>query len=157
MSGSVTGFGTIFALVAAYCVLFNRKWLLPLTGLAVVLQAPSVIAVDASWGRVGVGAFTLCALLMVIHGGLAFAPRRRTLIAEFVNARELRPWSVFFLVALVSSVLGPLVFTGLLVYPPLDKLGVDEIIAEPMHEHGMGIAMMDRLRRAAAKSIPAQA
>jgi L-threonylcarbamoyladenylate synthase len=34
----------------------------------------------------------------------------------------------------------------------LDKLGVDEIIAEPMHEHGMGIAMMDRLRRAAAKT-----
>ncbi len=33
----------------------------------------------------------------------------------------------------------------------LDKLGVDEIIAEPMFEHGMGIAMMDRLRRAAAK------
>ena len=34
----------------------------------------------------------------------------------------------------------------------LDTLGVDEIIAEPMHEHGMGIAMMDRLRRAAAKT-----
>ena len=33
----------------------------------------------------------------------------------------------------------------------LDKLGVDEIIAEPMHEHGMGIAMMDKLRRAAVK------
>lgn len=32
----------------------------------------------------------------------------------------------------------------------LDKLGVDEIIAEPMHEHGMGLAMMDRLRRASA-------
>lgn len=30
----------------------------------------------------------------------------------------------------------------------LDKLGVDEIIAEPMFEHGMGIAMMDKLRRA---------
>jgi L-threonylcarbamoyladenylate synthase len=36
----------------------------------------------------------------------------------------------------------------------LDKLGVDEIIAEPLHEHGMGIAMMDRLRRAAAKTAP---
>ena len=34
----------------------------------------------------------------------------------------------------------------------LDQLGVDEIIAEPMFEHGMGIAMMDRLRRAAMKS-----
>jgi len=33
----------------------------------------------------------------------------------------------------------------------LDKLGVDEIIAEPMYEHGMGIAMMDKLRRAAVK------
>ncbi len=33
----------------------------------------------------------------------------------------------------------------------LDKLGVDEIIAEPMFEHGMGIAMMDKLRRAAVK------
>lgn len=33
----------------------------------------------------------------------------------------------------------------------LDKLGVDEIIAEPMHEHGMGIAMMDKLRRASTK------
>lgn len=30
----------------------------------------------------------------------------------------------------------------------LDDLGVDEIIAEPMFEHGMGIAMMDKLRRA---------
>jgi L-threonylcarbamoyladenylate synthase len=38
----------------------------------------------------------------------------------------------------------------------LDKLGVDEIIAEPMFEHGMGVAMMDRLRRAsAAKPAPA--
>lgn len=33
----------------------------------------------------------------------------------------------------------------------LDSLGVDEIIAEPMFEHGMGIAMMDKLRRAAVK------
>lgn len=33
----------------------------------------------------------------------------------------------------------------------LDKLGVDEIVAEPMHEHGMGVAMMDKLRRAAVK------
>lgn len=34
----------------------------------------------------------------------------------------------------------------------LDELGVDEIIAEPMLEHGVGLAMMDRLRRAAVKS-----
>jgi L-threonylcarbamoyladenylate synthase len=34
----------------------------------------------------------------------------------------------------------------------LDSLGVDEIIAEPMFEHGMGIAMMDKLRRAAVKA-----
>ncbi len=33
----------------------------------------------------------------------------------------------------------------------LDKLGVDEIIAEPMFEHGMGAAMMDKLRRASVK------
>jgi L-threonylcarbamoyladenylate synthase len=33
----------------------------------------------------------------------------------------------------------------------LDNCGADEIIAEPLHEHGLGIAMMDRLRRAAAK------
>ena len=33
----------------------------------------------------------------------------------------------------------------------LDNLGVDEIIAEPIPERGLGIAMMDRLRRAAAK------
>ncbi len=33
----------------------------------------------------------------------------------------------------------------------LDNLGVDEIIAEPLAEHGVGVAMMDRLRRAAAK------
>jgi L-threonylcarbamoyladenylate synthase len=34
----------------------------------------------------------------------------------------------------------------------LDKLGVDEIIAEPIPERGLGIAIMDRLRRAAAKT-----
>lgn len=39
----------------------------------------------------------------------------------------------------------------------LDRLGVDEIIAEPMHEHGMGIAMMDKLRRAAVKPKVEQA
>jgi L-threonylcarbamoyladenylate synthase len=33
----------------------------------------------------------------------------------------------------------------------LDKLGVDEIIAEPMSEQGIGAAIMDRLRRASAK------
>ena len=32
----------------------------------------------------------------------------------------------------------------------LDALGVDEIIAEPIPERGLGIAMMDRLRRASA-------
>ena len=35
----------------------------------------------------------------------------------------------------------------------LDKLGVDEIIAEPLHEHGMGIAMMDKLLQDAAKRM----
>ncbi|MEN3944263.1 L-threonylcarbamoyladenylate synthase [Prosthecobacter sp. SYSU 5D2] len=34
----------------------------------------------------------------------------------------------------------------------LDKLGVDEIIAEPMLEHGMGVAMMDKLRRASTRT-----
>ena len=33
----------------------------------------------------------------------------------------------------------------------LDKAGVDEIIAEPLPERELGLAMMDRLRRAAAK------
>ena len=33
----------------------------------------------------------------------------------------------------------------------LDQCGADEIIAEPIHEFGLGLAMMDRLRRAAAK------
>lgn len=33
----------------------------------------------------------------------------------------------------------------------LDKLGVDEIISEPMPEHGVGAAIMDRLRRASVK------
>jgi L-threonylcarbamoyladenylate synthase len=36
----------------------------------------------------------------------------------------------------------------------LDELGVDEIIAEPLHEHGMGIAMMDKLRRASVRHAP---
>lgn len=34
----------------------------------------------------------------------------------------------------------------------LDESGVDEIIAEPVSETGLGVAIMDRLRRAAAKS-----
>jgi L-threonylcarbamoyladenylate synthase len=33
----------------------------------------------------------------------------------------------------------------------LDRLGVDEIIAEPVTEVGLGVAMMDRLRRASAQ------
>lgn len=33
----------------------------------------------------------------------------------------------------------------------LDKLGVDEIIAEPVPERSVGVAIMDRLRRAASK------
>ena len=33
----------------------------------------------------------------------------------------------------------------------LDQCGADEIIAEPIHEFGVGIAMMDRLRRASAR------
>jgi L-threonylcarbamoyladenylate synthase len=34
----------------------------------------------------------------------------------------------------------------------LDEAGVDVIIAEPVSETGLGVAIMDRLRRAAAKS-----
>jgi L-threonylcarbamoyladenylate synthase len=37
----------------------------------------------------------------------------------------------------------------------LDKLGVDEIIAEPVAEQGIGAAIMDRLRRASGKREPA--
>lgn len=33
----------------------------------------------------------------------------------------------------------------------LDELGVDEIIAEPVSETGLGVAIMDRLRRASAR------
>ncbi len=33
----------------------------------------------------------------------------------------------------------------------LDELGVDEIIAEPINDRGLGLAIMDRLRRAAGK------
>ena len=33
----------------------------------------------------------------------------------------------------------------------LDESGLDEIIAEPVSETGLGVAIMDRLRRAAAK------
>ena len=33
----------------------------------------------------------------------------------------------------------------------LDESGVDEIIAEPVSETGLGVAIMDRLRRASAK------
>ena len=32
------------------------------------------------------------------------------------------------------------------------EAGVDEIIAEPVSEVGLGVAIMDRLRRAAAKA-----
>lgn len=35
----------------------------------------------------------------------------------------------------------------------LDEAGVDEIIAEPIPEHGLGVAMMERLRRAAARQV----
>jgi L-threonylcarbamoyladenylate synthase len=33
----------------------------------------------------------------------------------------------------------------------LDEAGLDEIIAEPVSETGLGVAIMDRLRRASAK------
>lgn len=33
----------------------------------------------------------------------------------------------------------------------LDEAGVDEIIAEPVAEHGLGVAIMDRLRKAAGR------
>ena len=36
----------------------------------------------------------------------------------------------------------------------LDQSGVDEIIAEPVPERGIGVAIMDRLRRASAKTSP---
>ena len=37
----------------------------------------------------------------------------------------------------------------------LDALGLDIIVADPVPESGLGVAVMDRLRRAAAKSTPA--
>jgi L-threonylcarbamoyladenylate synthase len=36
----------------------------------------------------------------------------------------------------------------------LDEAGLDAIIAEPVSETGLGVAIMDRLRRAAAKACP---
>jgi L-threonylcarbamoyladenylate synthase len=33
----------------------------------------------------------------------------------------------------------------------MDEMGLDEIIAEPVTETGLGVAIMDRLRRASAR------
>lgn len=33
----------------------------------------------------------------------------------------------------------------------MDEMGFDEIIAEPVSETGLGVAIMDRLRRASAR------
>jgi L-threonylcarbamoyladenylate synthase len=34
----------------------------------------------------------------------------------------------------------------------LDEAGLDEIIAQPVSETGLGVAIMDRLRRAATRA-----
>jgi L-threonylcarbamoyladenylate synthase len=36
----------------------------------------------------------------------------------------------------------------------LDEAGVDRIVAQPVTEAGLGLAVMDRLRRAAAATMP---
>jgi len=114
----------VFILIAGYCVFFRRQWLLPLAAVTAVLQAPSVLEVSLSGVVVGVGAFTFGALILSVQAIHRLARRRDARVFLPEANGGLIPWGAFSLLVLCSAALGPLLFAGLSVYPPLDKLGV---------------------------------
>jgi L-threonylcarbamoyladenylate synthase len=67
----------------------------------------------------------------------------------------LAPWKQTFVLSPGSGKMSEAAVRFFYALRQLDQSGVDEIIAEPIAERGLGLAMMDRLRRAAAKTSAA--
>lgn len=63
---------------------------------------------------------------------------------------NLHPWNHVAVLSPGTGRLAEAAVRFFFVMRQLDESGVDEIIAEPMSEAGLGLAMMDRLRRASA-------
>jgi hypothetical protein len=125
MDVSVTGLGAAFLLVATFCLLFRRVLLLPLLGLGAVMQAPSAVNLTLPGVSFGIGPYLLAAFVMTLH--LAATSRSKTIgrLRDCVGEPAARLWAVFCLLAAASIASGPVLFGGVDVYVPLDKLGVD--------------------------------
>lgn len=100
--------------------------------------------------------------LRVVEKDEVFQPqpgRRYGLLSFAGEPRHLRP-ADFAVVEALSPGSGKLQEAAIRLFAvlrQLDEAGVDEIIAEPVSEVGLGVAIMDRLRRAARRPEPASA
>jgi len=94
--------------------------------------------------------------LRLLEDGERFSPqpgRRYGLLSMDGQPRNLNV-SDFDAVAVLSPGSGKLSEAAIRLFAmlrQLDEAGVDEIIAEPVAEHGLGTAIMDRLRKAAGR------
>ena len=68
--------------------------------------------------------------------------------AGFINAY---PWDVVEELSPGNGKLAEAAVRFFFVLRHLDESGVDEIIAEPVSETGLGVAIMDKLRRASSR------
>lgn len=128
MSVSLSSFGALFLVAICASFLFRPRLLWVLLAVAAVMQAPSPLVFEFDHAY-GLSAFLLAALAVVLRSW-------RRPIGPAAVMRELRglppgmqAWIAFFAVSLASTVIGPTLFSGLLVYAPLNKLGVDAEMA----------------------------
>jgi L-threonylcarbamoyladenylate synthase len=93
--------------------------------------------------------------LRLLEPGASFTPEagRRYALLSMNGAPKKLNLADFSQVAVLSPVAGKLSEASIRFFAllrQLDEAGVDEIIAEPVSEVGLGVAIMDRLRKAAA-------
>jgi L-threonylcarbamoyladenylate synthase len=61
------------------------------------------------------------------------------------------PKAMALLIVALSPGSGKLAEAAIRLFYAMDEMGLDEIIAEPVSETGLGVAIMDRLRRASVR------
>lgn len=124
---SFTAFGGALLPVLLFVLLFRRGWMLPLFATAAILQGPAAALWRFQERDYGISAFLLMSSLVAVDLLLRARAARAPVVAMTAQPRASMLASVWLAMgvwALQSSIVLPWLFSGVGVYPPLDKEGV---------------------------------
>jgi hypothetical protein len=116
--------GIIFIPLALYFFFFRPQFLFPLLIISTVFEASSVV----SAGSFGIQPYYCIAPLFVVRFLLVRIPTKRQF---WVHRSFAKLWLMFAMVSVLSAMILPVLFRGILVFDP--RISVDENFLSPAH------------------------